>query len=351
MATRFYFPLDTAAPVTPSFDGGWNHTAEAVRRKLEKTKGNSTITIGTRIGSWFTPPALDRQYISDPISAQTISGTFKMQLMTREYATADNVDQGWLKLYVVNNDGSSITGTLLSLGNYGTTGEFISNASHRNKIYADGDSLTSVTSNSGDRLVIEIGFKNSGAGTSPEASAKWGENATDLPENDTQTTNGAGWIEFSGTIGMIVDGQVAVDSISSFSEVAGLILKGELPVNSTSTFDLVGNLVLGGILTVTSSTTIDFIGTVTGGGGANVFGAILLATASTTAFVLRKIEPGSNYPGPNTPVYLRDDTLNIDSTKLCTPAEMVDYLDGYSIFPIDEGLDRDMCYTILTKGV
>ena len=202
-ATRLYFPATTSAAVSPTYDSGWNYTTEAASYKLEDVKGSSAITIGTQIGPWTATAgqkALDRQYVSDPLSAQTISGTVKMQLMTREYAATDNVDGLWLVITVVSNDGSTVRGTLLSLGNYATTAEFVNNATHRNKTGANGDTLTDVTAQDGDRIVVGVGYSPSGSTTTPEASGKWGENATDLPENETQTTDGAGWIEFSATL-------------------------------------------------------------------------------------------------------------------------------------------------------
>jgi hypothetical protein len=200
MATRFYFPASTAADVSPSVDAGWNYVSEAVRRELVKYKGASAITVGTRIGIWTAGNyALDRQYVSNPIAAQTISGTFKMQLMTREYNAANDVVAILLCVKVVSGDGNTVRGTLLSLNNYGSILEFINAASHRNKTGADGDALTQVVAQDGDRIVVEIGYTDA-FGTDPEANAKWGENATDLPENETQTTNGAGWVEFSGSV-------------------------------------------------------------------------------------------------------------------------------------------------------
>jgi hypothetical protein len=202
MATRFYFPATTVADVNPA-PGAWNYITEAVFRYLAKTKGASPITLGTQVGPWTATAgqkALDRVYVSDPLSPQTISGTAKMQLMVREYATSDNVDQLILLIKVVSGNGATVRGTLLALGNYASTAEFINNATHRNKKGADGDALSSVVCLEHDRIVVEIGYCNSVAGTTPEASAKWGENATDLPENETQTTDGAGWIEFSGNI-------------------------------------------------------------------------------------------------------------------------------------------------------
>lgn len=205
MPTRFYFPEATAADLTPSFDAGWEYVAEALRRKLVREKGASAITVGTQIGPWTattTTQALDRQYVSPPLKAQTISGTYSGQLMVREYATTDNVDQSQVGIYVCNSAGTKVA-TLVTLAARGPVLEFISNVTHRNKTLGAGVALTSYSCADGDRIVVEIGYGCSTAPTTPEASAKWGENATDLPVNETQTTDGAGWIEFSGTIGFL----------------------------------------------------------------------------------------------------------------------------------------------------
>lgn len=201
MATRFYFPLDTAADVSPGFDSGWNYTTEALRRKMVTAKGASAITVGTQVGPWTAGQipehrALDRQYVSAPIAAQTLSiSTVKGQLMVREYAVQDNVDKIILMAKVVSNDGGTVRGTLFAIGSGGLAGEFINNLSHRNKTLADGDATLLVVAEAGDRIVVELGYEGTSTAT-PEASAKWGEDATDLPEEETQTTNGAGWIEF-----------------------------------------------------------------------------------------------------------------------------------------------------------
>lgn len=208
MSTRFYFPASTAAPVNPTFHansgtpGGFSisTTAQAVRRKLVSTKGSSAIAAGTQL----TVPsngtaALDRQYVSDPLNSQTISGTLNgCQLMVREYAGTDNVDTVLFNIYVVSNDGSTLRGSL-AVRAVDANAEFINNATHRNKTVApSGYALSSLAVSAGDRLVVEIGYLvATGSGTSPEASGKWGENATDLPVNETQTTDGAPWIEFS----------------------------------------------------------------------------------------------------------------------------------------------------------
>ncbi len=213
MATRLYFPAVTAAAVSPAFDtGGWGYTSEALRRKLANTKGSSAITIGSQIGPWtagVSQYALDRQYVSTRMDAGVVwkgvapLTTVSMQLMCREYALSDNVSNLSTVIKVFSEDGLTER-WLWKQCSYGAGNEMINNVTHQNKggNHVGGQqngSAVDYTTVLGDRLVVEIGYTDT-AGTTPEASAKWGENATDLPVNETQTTDGAGWIEFSNTI-------------------------------------------------------------------------------------------------------------------------------------------------------
>lgn len=200
MVTRFYFPESNAADVSPAF-GAWGETGSALVRKLQNVKGSSAITIGTRHGWTAGVTQLDRQYVSRPMKAgiSFSAVTVKMYLMTREYNNGDN-STSRLLVKIVNKAGDTIQQTLLALGQFGPATEYVNNVTHRNKAFADGDTVTgSYTTVEGDRIVVEIGHADA-AGSTPEASCKFGENATDLPENQTQTTNGAGWIEFSNNI-------------------------------------------------------------------------------------------------------------------------------------------------------
>lgn len=209
MATRFYFPVSTGSPMSPTQDAGWNYTSEITRGWLSHVKGSSAITLGTRIGAWSNTAgqrACDRIFVSDPLFGdQTISGTCKGQVQVQEFATTDNADQIIIKLYVLQPNGTTIRGTCLTIGAYGLTAEFISNATagtgnKRNKRIADGDTITSVNAISGDRLVLEIGYANSTAATTPEAQANWGETGTDLPEDETTTAAAPGWFELSANL-------------------------------------------------------------------------------------------------------------------------------------------------------
>jgi hypothetical protein len=129
MATRLYFPASDAAAVTPGFHADWTYTSEALRRRLAHVKGSSAITAGTQIGPW-TPgqKALDRQYVSTRMNAGIVftSGltTYNVNLMVREFATADNVDKLLVGVSIVSEDGltvravirAPISGNTLELG-------------------------------------------------------------------------------------------------------------------------------------------------------------------------------------------------------------------------------------------
>jgi len=200
MVTRFWFPLNTISDVNPNF-GAWNEVDGALRRKLVNVKGTSAITIGTRHNWVAGVTQLDRQYVSDPLAAgiSFSAVTVKLVLMAREYNNADN-STSRLLVKIVNRAGDTIQQTLLALGQFGPNVEYINNATHRNKQFANGDIVTGTyVTAQGDRLVVEIGHADI-AGATPEASCKFGENAADAGDNETGTTDAAGWIEFSNNI-------------------------------------------------------------------------------------------------------------------------------------------------------
>lgn len=204
--TRFYISADTAAPVTPTVRGTWDDTSEAIDRLTRTTKEDLLFTVGQVVDSANTGNFrdLDRIYVSAALAAQTIASTTTVKgvVMTREYAGTDNVDSVHFGLWVVSNNGGTLRCTLLATNDYFTRAEFINNATHRNKRIADGDTVSAACSvQDGDRIQFEIGYRvASGGGTSPQASAKVGDNATDCAENETGTADCAGWVEVSQTL-------------------------------------------------------------------------------------------------------------------------------------------------------
>ena len=193
MATRFYLSRDQSAAVSPAF-GAWDVTTNALRRALlTAAAGGEALSNRSQLlsnnGLWF-------QFVSDGLAAQTVSGTIKIQSRCRDIDTSGDVTTRLLAK-VVSEDGGTLRGTLLALGNYGPA-TFVS-ASARNKTIADGDALSAVVAQAGDRLVIELGFNNP---SSDETTMSYGAPlaTSDLPENETETGALLPWIELSANL-------------------------------------------------------------------------------------------------------------------------------------------------------
>jgi len=247
LATRFYFPTTTASPVTPNYHANWQYTSEALRRRLAYPKGSSSQTNGSQIGPWTdTNLALDRQYVSAPMAAGIVfdtSVTISGQLRVREHNTGDNADRICLSITIWDLAGTSSRRVLLGPAAYGTTLEFANSTSLTNRIMANGDALApsaSYTTVDGDRLVVEIGYTNA-TGTTPEATASWGESEADLTYNNTAETTGSGWIEFSNTITFRTQSLAAASEITG-SFVAALSRARPLAAALTTTVDIVAAL-------------------------------------------------------------------------------------------------------------
>lgn len=194
MTTRFYLARTTAAPVSPAFDAAWTSTGSAVRRALLRDYDGSALTNGSTISWTSGQVALDRQYVSPPLSAQTLTGNVRMQLRARELASTDNV-RPYLGIHVFSEDGTTYRATLLAVGFYNSTITELS-TTQTNTAFADGDALTPYTCVDGDRVVVEIGYSDV-AGTTPQALARYGAPAgPDFGENNTDTSDLAPWVEF-----------------------------------------------------------------------------------------------------------------------------------------------------------
>lgn len=199
MATRYY-PLDTAAAVSPTISG-WDHT-NTVRKQGTTTPDSSALTTVLYApdgGSQHdvNANAHHRQIVTDPIGPQTISGTIKAQFQAYQDTTAYNLYIACLA-YVVSNDGSTVRGTLLSVTRDNIE---LSGAGLQNRAFSA--TLSSVVAQNNDRIVIEIGVGGTPFTANHNAYIRWGGDASsgDLPENDTETgTTYRPWLEFSQTI-------------------------------------------------------------------------------------------------------------------------------------------------------
>jgi hypothetical protein len=204
MPTRFYFPASgSTTRIRPTLDTIWSGTSLVSYHQMRTIKGRSPIVTGAIINATngnANCKDLDRVYVSPALwGNQVVSGICSGQLMTREYVSNDNMDQIHMKAYITSNNGGTVRGTMLSLANRGPTTEFTTAVTHQNKSIITGKAnFNTVTGFDGDRIVLEIGYASSAGGTTPQSSARWGENGPDLPSNnELQTTDGAGWVEFS----------------------------------------------------------------------------------------------------------------------------------------------------------
>jgi hypothetical protein len=201
--TRFYLPSTGAADVSPSFDGGWEETVDADRREMVTAKISSAMTSKTVTTLLSVGDTLVRQYVSNPLNAVTITANVKLYARVLEaLATVDAVSRIVLK--VVSNDGSAVTGTLLAIADYGGGTEF--NTSLRNKAFADGDTPSSVSAASGDRLCLEIGFNHAAVISSADFSFG-DDSATDLAENETGTVADNPWLDIGQTLTFVSAGR------------------------------------------------------------------------------------------------------------------------------------------------
>lgn len=215
MATRFYLS-DTAAEVTPAANGTWDDTDGASNKKLVgHTPSGTAMVTGTTI-SWSSgQTAIDRRYVSEPLSADyTITGscTIKCQIRAQELVSNDN-SVPYCEVYAVSNDGSSVIGTIMSIANWNTITELPTSLTNQPVI--DFTVESGLALSAGHRLVVVLGYFASG--TTPQGASRYGDSlaVSDLPEDSSTTTDLRPWIQFSEDIP--VPGKITTSVIGSSS--------------------------------------------------------------------------------------------------------------------------------------
>lgn len=209
MATRLYLSR-LAAPISPALQAGWEqNTSSPARSKLLKAKSASDSfatqaspsTAGTSGHDWFM-----RQFVSDVIDTGTVFATtdsVEGYILVEESGTGMNA-AAQIAVYVVSEDGATLRATLKQQHALGAVAsEFSTTPTNRRFPHASDDLLldANYTTVAGDRLVIEVGFRKFSASTT-FATYDFGapSSGTDLAANQTGTTQGVPWLEFSNTI-------------------------------------------------------------------------------------------------------------------------------------------------------
>lgn len=158
---------------------------------------------------------LARQYITDPVSAQTITGTVKGQARVCAVAVAVSAMSQML-IRVVSNNGSTYRGTLIDFNNAPVSA--VAAAAYTNRHFPHlpttqtSITVSAVAALAGDRIVIEIGSRMKVGGESG-VGINFGDNSvTDLGENLTDTAANNPWIEFSADLFTAAGGAAAEDT-------------------------------------------------------------------------------------------------------------------------------------------
>lgn len=214
MATRIYLPSSGAALVTPST---WNFANQInpVTLRGVTTRISSAMTTKTEATGTTSPTARAMgRHVIGPLAAQTISGTVKGQFRCSENNAGANATIS-IAVKIVQPGGAD-RGVLLAQTAADTTttppemATSLTNRRVQNSAESAAPSLTPQDATAGDYLVIEWGFR-SATTTTRNISISYGDdNATDLPENDTETLADNPWVEFSGTIVFLASGSGAV---------------------------------------------------------------------------------------------------------------------------------------------
>lgn len=199
MATRLYFEANTVPAITPAFDGNWASNAQAVRRLLRTTQDATTETRAGALTGAADDEDLIVQLISPPLAgAQTVSGTMTVVSRGRELAGTDNINSRPRHARVVQADGS-LRGTLEAYTVPASTTEL--STTFAGQQHMTNGAIISVNAQDGDRIVVEIGYRESSTGTTPQWEMVLGGTGTDhgsAANNDTTGT--VPWLELSANL-------------------------------------------------------------------------------------------------------------------------------------------------------
>lgn len=207
MATRFYLRKTAESTgISPTPDSSWEDTSNLARAQL-RTASSSDALGNVSIpddGDATNKDILIFQYVSDALTAgQTFTGgqAYEIQVQAYEEDSANNLFLT-IGLRIIASDGSTVRKTAIAVVRDATEVSSII-GTPQNRRLSGTTAATNYTTQSGDRLVLEIGLGGdpSAAGVH-EGTVRLGDNgASDLPEDDTNTeTTRNPWFELTDTL-------------------------------------------------------------------------------------------------------------------------------------------------------
>jgi hypothetical protein len=197
MATRIYMESSTAAPAISPTTPDWDTNAQLTRVIGSTTKTSSAfVTVETTSDGTAGYDSVHRQIIFGPLAAQTISGTVIGQCRGSEQT--GNVNARHRLIVRVIGPDLTVRGTVVSV----TGAEFATSLTNSPLAAVPPTALTNTDAQEGDYLVIEVGPRYTSAFAEWARQQFGSNNATDLPEDSSTTTNNNPWIQFSGDIAL-----------------------------------------------------------------------------------------------------------------------------------------------------
>lgn len=227
--SRFYLPSTGTPAVSVTRSASWTATSILESRPIATSLTSTTMTTQTlSAGLGNGTKAIFKQYISEPLAAQTISGNVTGQI--RGSTNSNSSINYMMGIRIVSNDGTTVKQTPLNVTAFST---YPMSSSLRNQTLAS-TAITSSSVDAGDRLVIEIGMTRTaawGAAGSAHSMSYGDDSGTDLPVNKTETSAYNPWIEFSNPIdfggggGSTTESPVRLYIIGIMKVIGNLIIK------------------------------------------------------------------------------------------------------------------------------
>jgi hypothetical protein len=247
--SRLYLRPSGGTPgITPTPDTQWEQTTGFGRVVPSLTKQNTAFAQSGFADSTATAnrDVLMRQFVYPLVAgtAFTTAHTFKGRILAFEGASASNLRSQCI-IRVIGSDGSTVRATLfagdLTTGTNNPTSEWNLSAPRNVSPTTSARAAATITcaanytAVAGDHLVIEIGYRKHAAANTT-GTIRLGDTtaSSDLPENETQTTDGATWFEFSGDLDPPVQ-KASSDSITAVLTEVASVESGPTPQSSSDT--------------------------------------------------------------------------------------------------------------------
>jgi hypothetical protein len=185
---------------TTTVKGEWNITSgyEPLMLRTDYTIITNSPISSAVSGAVAPLKLLISQFITPPLTRQTLNGTLTGQAKMKISAATTNIGQGFIYVRLINPNGT----VAQELGTLTTTDLVRGSATVTNRTFLP-LTLTGVAITGGQRIAIELGW-NFSAGTATGITGQYvrqnNRATTDLPIDDISTDNLNPWFQFSQSL-------------------------------------------------------------------------------------------------------------------------------------------------------